>query len=88
MRDKADPDAAMDGRRTTTIVNAPDGGATARPDLLPATWRKLWGANLAALLLVTVALAFLLRSTAGRIATVAVVASPSAGCNASPRRKI
>jgi hypothetical protein len=68
------PVTLPDGRRTTTIVDAPDGGAIARPDLLPATWRKLRGANLAALLLVTIVLAFLLRSTAGRIATAAVVA--------------
>jgi hypothetical protein len=64
---------AADGTTSTMIVDSSDMGAIARPDLLPATWRKLWTGALIALLVVTAALAFLLRTNAARIATGAVV---------------
>lgn len=67
------PVRAPDGTTTTTLVDSSDMGAIARPDLLPATWRKLWGGTLIALLVVTAALAFLLRTNAARVVTGVVV---------------
>jgi hypothetical protein len=69
------PVRSPDGSATTTIVDSSDMGAIARPDLTPATWRKLWGGTLIALLVVTAALAWLLRTNAARIATGVVVIS-------------
>ena len=67
------PVRSSDGTTTTTLVDSSDMGAIARADLLPATWRKLWGGTLVALLVVTAALAWLLRTNAGRIVTGVVV---------------
>lgn len=66
---------SADGTTSTTLVDSSDMGAIARADLLPATWRKLWGGTLIALLVVTAALAWLLRTNAARIATGVVVIS-------------
>jgi len=62
-----------DGTSSTTLVDSSDMGAIARPDLLPATWRKLWTGTLVALLVVTAALAWLLRTNTGRIVTGGIV---------------
>lgn len=64
---------SADGTASTTLVDSSDMGAIARADLMAATWRKLWGGTLIALLVVTAALAWLLRTNAARIVTGVVV---------------